>query len=236
MQSLERKQNMNKETIIELVYNADCWQISEIRKALRLALLKSGYKVFWKEWKSDDEALPERLKHESPFALFINEKLTLQVQAGEVPSESELMQLISQKQNSITQKKEGKRKFPKIKFSILSVVGVAIIPKCPLCWAAYMSIFSALGFSAIPYPKWLLPAMVIFLIASVGFTLYQAFIRKRFTYMRWIFSGLVLLLLGKFILNITLIMYLGVAVLIATSFGYQLSRRPLWLPFGKTTS
>ena len=47
--------------------------------------------------------------------------------------------------------------------SILLSVLIAIFPKCPLCWAAYMSMFGSFGLSNIPYMKWLLPALITLL-------------------------------------------------------------------------
>lgn len=34
---------------------------------------------------------------------------------------------------------------------------IAFFPKCPVCWAAYMSLFGSVGLAKIPYSQWLLP-------------------------------------------------------------------------------
>ncbi|NQY10786.1 MAG: hypothetical protein HRT71_14910 [Flavobacteriales bacterium] len=44
----------------------------------------------------------------------------------------------------------------------LSVL-IAFFPKCPLCWAAYMSMFGSFGLSNIPFMKWILPVLICFL-------------------------------------------------------------------------
>ena len=41
----------------------------------------------------------------------------------------------------------------------LSVL-IAFFPKCPVCWAVYMSMFGSLGLSRLPYMGWLLPVLV----------------------------------------------------------------------------
>lgn len=46
--------------------------------------------------------------------------------------------------------------------SVLSLV-IAFFPKCPVCWAAYMSMFGSFGLSNIPYISWLLPVLMLFL-------------------------------------------------------------------------
>lgn len=46
--------------------------------------------------------------------------------------------------------------------TLLSIL-IAFFPKCPLCWAAYMSMFGFLGLSRLPYLSWLLPVLLAFL-------------------------------------------------------------------------
>ncbi|WP_163409751.1 SCO family protein [Flavobacterium ajazii] len=38
---------------------------------------------------------------------------------------------------------------------------IAVFPKCPVCWAAYMSAFGIAGMKAIPYSPWLVPLFVL---------------------------------------------------------------------------
>ena len=47
--------------------------------------------------------------------------------------------------------------------SVLLSVLVAFFPKCPLCWAAYMSMFGSFGLANIPYMGWLFPVLLVFL-------------------------------------------------------------------------
>lgn len=55
-------------------------------------------------------------------------------------------------------KKTGKA-LPSFMVSIL----IAFFPKCPVCWAVYMSMFGSLGLSRLPYMPWLLPVLFVFL-------------------------------------------------------------------------
>lgn len=48
-------------------------------------------------------------------------------------------------------------------FSVLASLLVAFFPKCPVCWAAYMSIFGGLSISRLPYQGWLYPVLIGFL-------------------------------------------------------------------------
>ena len=38
-----------------------------------------------------------------------------------------------------------------------------------MCWAVYMSMFGSLGLAKLPYMKWLLPVMMIFLAIHLFF-------------------------------------------------------------------
>lgn len=58
--------------------------------------------------------------------------------------------------------------------SVLSPVGgtvialaLALFPKCPLCWAAYLSLFGIAGLESIPYSPWLMPVLALLLLFNV---------------------------------------------------------------------
>ncbi|MCW3105798.1 MAG: hypothetical protein JWQ09_304 [Segetibacter sp.] len=55
------------------------------------------------------------------------------------------------------------KKIYKATLSMLLSLVIAFFPKCPLCWAAYMSMFGSFGVSNVPYMKWLLPVLIAFL-------------------------------------------------------------------------
>lgn len=47
--------------------------------------------------------------------------------------------------------------------SILMSVLIAFFPKCPFCWAVYMSMFGSVGLAKLPYMGWLLPVLMVLL-------------------------------------------------------------------------
>ncbi len=62
----------------------------------------------------------------------------------------------------------SKKPINAISSSLLSFV-IAFFPKCPVCWAAYMSMFGSFGLSNIPYIPWLLPVLMAFLALHLFF-------------------------------------------------------------------
>ena len=47
-------------------------------------------------------------------------------------------------------------------------LALALFPKCPLCWAAYMSLFGIAGIGSIPYSPWLQPILAILLLVNLA--------------------------------------------------------------------
>jgi hypothetical protein len=62
-------------------------------------------------------------------------------------------------QKPIVKVKKTAKTVPSIILSIL----IAFFPKCPVCWAVYMSMFGSLGLAQLPYMSWLLPVLLGFL-------------------------------------------------------------------------
>ena len=51
--------------------------------------------------------------------------------------------------------------------TLVSLV-VAFFPKCPICWAGYLSLFGVAGLQRIPYSPWLQPLLVVLMLINVG--------------------------------------------------------------------
>jgi len=47
-------------------------------------------------------------------------------------------------------------------------VVAAFLPKCPMCWAAYLSIFGIAGLRWAPYFRWVLPLLVSLMLINLG--------------------------------------------------------------------
>jgi protein SCO1/2 len=59
-------------------------------------------------------------------------------------------------------------------FGTAVALGLALFPKCPFCWAAYLSLFGIAGLESIPYSPWLQPVLAILLLANLTSVWFRA--------------------------------------------------------------
>ena len=79
-------------------------------------------------------------------------------------------------------------------------VGIAFFPKCPLCWAAYLSVLGSLGVAHLPaYQPWMLPLLVALLLEHL-YLLYRQLAARRYGPFACSVAGAVCLLLGRLVL------------------------------------
>jgi len=71
----------------------------------------------------------------------------------------------------------ARRKAASSIFGTIAALGIAFFPKCPICWAAYLSVFGIAGLNHIPYSPWLQP--VLFLVVLIN--LASVWLRGRVT-------------------------------------------------------
>jgi protein SCO1/2 len=59
----------------------------------------------------------------------------------------------------------------------LASLGVAFFPKCPVCWAAYLSMFGIASLRQIHYAPWLQPVLAVMMLLNLA----SVWVRSRFT-------------------------------------------------------
>ena len=108
--------------------------------------------------------------------------------------------------------------------SVLPAVGLALLPKCPICWAALMAATGVAGLSAVPYQPWLLPALGVLLVASLVLFWIRGAGRSRGPF--WLgAAGAVLTLAGRFLLTSEPVALAGVALIGAAAVWSAIARR-----------
>ncbi|MEY3241144.1 MAG: hypothetical protein RIR11_2582 [Bacteroidota bacterium] len=109
--------------------------------------------------------------------------------------------------------KQTVRTIPSLLISVL----VAFFPKCPICWAAYMSLFGSLGLAKVPYMGWLYPVLLTFL----GLHLWLLFKKVRQKgYGPFLLSllGVVFFLVERiWFSNVEVLLYTGMALILSGS-------------------
>lgn len=107
--------------------------------------------------------------------------------------------------------------FARLNFNIIPAIVAAALPKCPLCLAAYLSVFGVSGISPLQFGFWLLPAMVFFSAVTIILLFYQA--RRTQKYIPFFLSliGLIFISAGKFYLESSALIYAGIGILLISS-------------------
>ena len=81
--------------------------------------------------------------------------------------------------------------------SVLLSIFIAFFPKCPMCWAVYMSMFGSLGLAQLPYMGWLLPVLIGFLAIHL-FMIYKKSTRTNYLPFLLSLVGVLIILTGRF--------------------------------------
>jgi mercuric ion transport protein len=98
-------------------------------------------------------------------------------------------------------------------------IGVALLPKliCPLCWPFYAGIVSSVGLGFLIGTAYLLPITSAFLILTLAVLGFRAEQRRGYGPLVAGVVASAAVLIGKFFLESSPIMYVGVGVLVVTS-------------------
>ncbi|PZF73706.1 hypothetical protein [Taibaiella soli] len=123
---------------------------------------------------------------------------------------------------------EKKVKTHPVLSTLLSVL-IAFFPKCPLCWAAYLSMFGSVSIAKLPYMGWLLPVLFGFLGIHLFF-LYRKAARAGYAPFLLSLAGAVALLVCRmFFTTEKWLLMSGMILIISGSLLNSLSRsRPLF--------
>jgi hypothetical protein len=101
---------------------------------------------------------------------------------------------------------------------------VSLVPKCPMCLAAYVTLFGGLGADRFPFAKvW--PAAVVVLAASLGFALYRAWMRNQLPAFGVAFAGAALMVTTRALDGPRAVVVLGYALLVGGLFWLSVRAR-----------
>jgi mercuric ion transport protein len=220
---------------VELVYTKDCPNIEAARKALLKAFTKAKLTPHWHEWDTNNPDAPDHVHGYGSPTIFINEAdITDSEPSGtgnscriypdseherqRAPSVQQIFTALV-KNKPLEDANSSMKDSIRYNFAIVPSVFIAVLPKltCPACWPAYTAILSSMGIGFVNYTPYLFPFTIIFLVVAIIALYYQARIQKQYmSFIIGLVSSLVIMA-GKFFLDNNLVMYFGLAMLMAAS-------------------
>ncbi len=102
---------------------------------------------------------------------------------------------------------------------VLPAIGIGLLPKvmCPACWPAYTGLLSSLGIGFLPTTPYLMPLTFASLTLAVGGLVFSARRRNAFSALAVGVLGAVLVMVGRFALQSSGVLYGGIAMLCGAS-------------------
>src|ERR1700741_1138993 len=103
-------------------------------------------------------------------------------------------------------------------------LGLALFPKCPFCWAAYLSLFGIAGLESIPYSPWLQPVLAILLLSNLTSVWFRARTTNRILPFSLVPAGALTIILSKTFSAPVTASFLGVLLTLVGSVWSTFSR------------
>jgi len=102
-------------------------------------------------------------------------------------------------------------------FGLLASIGFAFFPKCPICWAAYLSMFGIAGLGQIPYSPWLQPLLATVMLINLGSVWLRARATERMISFYLASAGAIAIISSKFSESLKATALLGIVLTLAGS-------------------
>ena len=130
----------------------------------------------------------------------------------------------------------GTKKTAKAIPPLLVSILFAFFPKCPVCWAVYMSMFGSLGLAKLPYMGWLFPVLLLCLAAHL-FLVYRKIPQKGYVPFLLSFAGAIAILSGRtFFPTEKWLLLTGMALIVSGSLFNSFSRDRMSFVVTKTNN
>lgn len=199
---------------IELIYDADCPNVTQARSLLIKAFASTGVSARWLEWDRASPESPGYVRTLGSPTILVDGKDVAETDAvsgsgacrvysdsagrlsGIPPLETVSTALLT-KAVPLTPSSPARWR---ALAAASPALGVALLPKlvCPLCFPAYAAILGALGIEFIDYTPYLLPLTAFFLAVALGVLALQAWRTGNVTALLLGLAAAMIVLLGKF--------------------------------------
>ncbi len=224
---------------VELVYDDKCPNVPAAQARLGQAFAELQLEPRWQEWRTDDPEAPSHVRgYGSPTVLVDGRDVGGSGSVGGAPScrvyaqadgalggAPPLAAIVAALTKSrapgvpVTPKGEPSRVHWKTGAATLPAIGFSALPKvaCPACWPAYAGFLSSVGLGFLLDDAFLLPLTGVFLAIAIGALAFWAKRRRNYRPL-WVgMTASAMILVGKFIFDSNVTMYVGIAVLVGAS-------------------
>ena len=113
--------------------------------------------------------------------------------------------------------KKPQRRFAAPVFGTAVALGLALFPKCPFCWAAYLSLFGIASLQSIPYSPWLQPVLAILLLSNLTSIWFRARNTSRMAPFYLVTAGAIAIIASKAFSGLNSLSLVGVILTLAGS-------------------
>ena len=150
---------------IELVWVASGRPLTEARHGLRAALARADILVAWDEWKGNDVLMPPQFRSDDVNPrLYVNGRLAW-TSERDWNDEIALAQAVLDLSAATPIRRTADPLARRVRYVLLPSAGLALLPKCPLCWMAYAGVTASFGLTPLAARQ---TALVAFAIAIIG--------------------------------------------------------------------
>lgn len=157
---------MIKEVIIEIYGEPEDPVMIRLREELRMAMQELEILPFWKEYFPNSYNIPSYFQNNNQPSLAINGALSKVIlNKKTLPDKEKIKEEIHRLDKEYINIKK-KKKYG-MQTSFLLNMFVAFFPKCPFCWAAYLSLLGLAG-TSITYKPWMLPLAILLLVLNLA--------------------------------------------------------------------
>lgn len=119
----------------------------------------------------------------------------------------------------------ARRRTASTMFGTLASLGVAFFPKCPICWAGYMSFFGIASLQQIPYSPWLQSVLAVVMLINLTSVWLRGRATGRMSGFYLVSAGIVALVVSKLVPGWENVAVLGIALTLAGSLASALGAR-----------
>ena len=217
---------------VELIYDADCPQIGEARAALLGAFAQRGLSAVWSEWNRGDPEAPEYVRSHGSPTILVNGQ---DIDCARASTPAECCRLYETADS-------GLRGAPPVELIAAALGGsrpenhwlalvaaapaavVAALPSCPLCWPVYAGALSAIGLGFLLDSEYMTFLAGVLLLLTLWPLVYTARAHGHYGPVLVGVAGSCAVLLGKFVLPSDVMLYAGLATLLA-AYVWNIRRR-----------